>query len=388
MADTLALIELTNRDDVAADLGAGCLELFLDEFEQRVQQLVRPEDEYIRIEPHKICVILRNVWDPQMLELAGAKLGRLFEAPIELLGEDVQPDVRAAFVPTGVQKLGNKERIQIAEAALREVRKTERIYIIRDALETRHTDLESKREREVEQALAQGEFVLYYQPQIHAGYRNLLGAEALMRWHSPTHGVRPPSEFIPYARKPELIRQITWFAIKSAVAAVSRWPEPLGVAVNVPPVLLRDSSLQAVVCDALAIFGCAPGRLTLEITEDAMIEDPEAAMLVMEEFRTLGIRVAIDDFGTGYSSLSYFRDLPVDELKVDRAFVSKMLEQPKDAGIVKVIIELAHNFSLKVVAEGVEDEATALALQGLGCDVLQGYHIGRPVPEAEFLEGV
>ena len=385
MADTLALVELINREDVAAELGSGCLELFLDEFEQRLKQMMRSRDEFIRIEPHKICLLLRDVRDPQMLELAGAKLERLFETPIELLGEAIRPDVRAAFVPPGPKSLDTKARIQIAEAALRDLRRTDKHFIIRDAHEVRHTNQEFRREREIEQALDRGEFVLYYQAQIHAGYRNLVGAEALMRWHS-RDGVRAPAEFIPYAKKPELQRQITWFAIKSAIAAVSNWPDGLNVAVNVPPALLRDAGLQAVVSDALAIFGCAASRLTLEITEDAMIDDPEEAMIILDAFRTMGVRIAIDDFGTGYSSLSYFRDLPVDELKVDRAFVSKMLEQPKDAEIVKAIIDLAHNFSLKVVAEGVEDEATALTLQQLGCDILQGYHIGRPVPEADFLD--
>ena len=130
--------------------------------------------------------------------------------------------------------------------------------------------------------------------------------------------------------------------------------------------------------------GLDPGRLTLEITEDAMVEDPAGTRTVLNQLREMNVRIAIDDFGTGYSSLAAFRDLPVDILKIDRSFVASMLEHPRDHDIVRAIIDLAHTFKMKVVAEGVEDEETASALQQLGADTLQGYWFGRPMPAAEF----
>ena len=384
MGSTLLLVELSNADEVYDDLGHGSMELFAAEFESRLRQLARPRDEVVQILPNKYCLVLQDVWDPEQVELAAAKLTRLFEEPVSLLDEEIQPQVHAAFVPPGNRRLDRKAQVRIAESALREAQKANVAYVVRDAVETRSRSDNAKREREVARAMDEGEFVMYFQPQVHAGYRNLLGAEALMRWHSPKKGVLPPAEFLPYTNRPEVLRTFTWFALKSAIGAACGWPGELGVAVNVPPSLLRDKDLVSVVGDALEIYCLTPGRLTLEITEDAMIEDPDAAMINMDSFRTRGVRIAIDDFGTGYSSLSYFRDLPVDELKVDRSFVMKMQQEPKDRDIVKAIIDLAHNFSLKVVAEGVENEQTADALQALGCDVLQGYFIGEPVPSEEF----
>ena len=193
-----------------------------------------------------------------------------------------------------------------------------------------------------------------------------------------------PGEFIPVVERSELIEPLSWFALKSAIAQCRDWPEPLSVAVNIAPSLLNNDEIVRVTSDALAIFALAPHRLTLEVTETGFMEQPEVAFGVLGELRELGVRIAIDDFGTGYSSLSYFRDLPADELKIDRSFVANMARSRGDADIVKAIIDLAHNFSLKVVAEGVEDEQTARALCDLGCDCLQGYWFAKPMPAREY----
>jgi EAL domain-containing protein (putative c-di-GMP-specific phosphodiesterase class I) len=382
--ETLALVEIENADEVSAELGQTSLELFLEEFEHRVGRLLRAQDEVIKVQPHKLCVVLRGVWDPQQIELAGAKLTRLFESPIEVLDEEIIAAVHAAFVPPGNDPLDTKARLRIAEAGLKEARKANKPFVVREAVNGSGATVGFKRVREVELAFERGEFVMYFQPKIHAGFRSVVGAEALMRWHVPEHGVRSPAEFLPYLEGAPIMRSLTWFSIKSAVAQCASWPEHVGVAINVPPYLLHDTDLIPAVQDALAIFGIGPERLTLEITEEAMIEDPEQALLALGSLRDTGVKIAIDDFGTGYSSLAYFRDLPVDELKVDRSFVSRMLEHPKDHDIVKAIVDLAHNFSLKVVAEGVEDEETADALEALGCDTLQGYWFGKPVPGEQF----
>jgi len=196
--------------------------------------------------------------------------------------------------------------------------------------------------------------------------------------------VRPPSDFLPFVESLDLMRSLTWFALKSCVSQCAAWPENISVAVNISPRLLLDAELVPNVQDALAIFGLAAERLTLEITEEAVIEDPDQALVVLNELRATGVKVSMDDFGIGYSSLANFRDLAVDELKIDRSFVSHMLERPKDRKIVKAIIDLAHNFSMQVVAEGVEDDGTADVLQELGADLLQGFWFSKPVTEAEF----
>jgi len=226
---------------------------------------------------------------------------------------------------------------------------------------------------------------LYFQRKVHAAYRNVVGAEALMRWHHPEQGVLPPSAFLSSIKKGGLLEQLTWFAIKAAIAQCRRWPEEVHVAVNIPPAVLLSAQLESVLRDAFAIFSLPPQRVTLEVTEDAVIADPARALQTLDALRRLGVRLSIDDFGTGYSSFAYLRELPVDELKIDRAFVQELGSDRKNRGIVKAVVELAHGLGLKVVAEGVEDAETAEILQRMGCDLLQGYWFGKPVPHEQFL---
>ncbi|MBT4522778.1 MAG: EAL domain-containing protein [Halieaceae bacterium] len=225
---------------------------------------------------------------------------------------------------------------------------------------------------------------LYYQPKLHAGYRTVVGAEALMRWHTPDRKVLVPGQFMAVAEHNEVIRPVTWWAIKSAVSRLARWPEELSIAVNITPSLLLGDEIISVVRDALDIHMVKPKRLTLEVLESIMVENQEAMLSQLERLRKIGVKISIDDFGTGFSSLSYFRDLPADEIKIDKSFVIPMLSSKKDHAIVKSVIDLAHNFSLQVVAEGVEDMEIAARLTDLNCDVLQGYVFDRPLPAADF----
>ena len=383
--ETLALVEIENADEVFAAFGEASGEQFLRAFEDRVRQLARPCDKIIKMLPHKLCLLLRGIHDPLQIQLAGAKLTRLFEPPISILDEEVKVTVHAAFVPPAEDCPDTTTRLRLAESSLSEARKNGEPFVIRDAaVGATPTAVAMKRAREVEVAFERGDFVMYFQSQVDAGSRNVAAAEGLMRWDDPENGVRPPSDFLPYVESLDLMRSLTWFALKSSVSQCAAWPEHISVAVNISPRVLLDTELVPHVQDALAIFGLAAERLTLEITEDAVIEEPDQALVMLNELRATGVKVSMDDFGIGYSSLAYFRDLPVDELKVDRSFVSNMLERPKDRKIVKAIIDLAHNFSMRVVAEGVEDNETADALQELGADLLQGYWFSKPVTEAEF----
>jgi EAL domain-containing protein (putative c-di-GMP-specific phosphodiesterase class I) len=177
---------------------------------------------------------------------------------------------------------------------------------------------------------------------------------------------------------------MTWWALKSAVARLARWPQDLSIAVNIPPPLLLDDQILSVIEDALTIHDVQPQRLVLEVTERIMVGNPQVMMRQLAALRAIGVQVSLDDFGTGYSSLSYFRDLPVDEIKIDSSFVRNMLDCEKHHAIVKAVIDLAHNFSLRVVAEGVETETIADRLKELGCDMIQGYFFDRPMPAEAF----
>ena len=172
---------------------------------------------------------------------------------------------------------------------------------------------------------------------------------------------------------------------------MSEWPKtwtPLKVAVNVSAVVLKDVAFVSSVKSALSIWGVSSEQLILEITESALMEDTTSSIITLEELKSLGVGISIDDFGTGYSSMAYFKNIPANEIKIDQSFVFYMLKNEMDQHVVNTIIELAHGFSLKVVAEGVEDVDTYNALKELGCDIAQGFYLAKPMPQTEFIKWV
>ena len=197
-----------------------------------------------------------------------------------------------------------------------------------------------------------------------------------------------PDVFVPLADKLGVIEPLTAFVLNTALRQSAEWPDHWGrlaVAVNVTPRVIEGGELCGLVASALGLWDAAPQRLFVEVTEGAIMRNPQASFAVLRELREQGVQISIDDFGTGYSSLAYFKNIPADELKIDKSFVMKMLEDDGDRKIVRAVIELAKSFGLKVTAEGVEDAATAAALAALRCDTLQGYHYSEALPHAKFV---
>jgi len=235
---------------------------------------------------------------------------------------------------------------------------------------------------ELARALDQHEIVVYYQPKISLAEGRVTGVEALVRWVHPEKGFIPPDEFIPYAERTGLMRRLTAYVLEAALRHRSGWASlgvELQVAINVS-VSLLDRDFPAEVARLLELWSTSGEQVTLEITESTVMADPILAARVLGELERLGVRLSIDDFGTGYSSLAYLKNLPVNEIKIDRAFVDSMIEEPSDAMIVRSTVDLGHNLGLDVVAEGIEDEATWVALRDLGCDFAQGFFMSKPVP--------
>jgi diguanylate cyclase (GGDEF)-like protein len=237
---------------------------------------------------------------------------------------------------------------------------------------------------ELREALNNDELVLHYQPKVAAGSGQLLGVEALVRWQHPTQGLLSPAEFIPVAEATTLIQRLTAVVIEKALTMSRKWLDDgirLPVAVNVSARSLLDESFAQGVSAALLRAGVPGDHLCLELTESTIMADPDRALSIMHDLRAAGVRLSVDDFGTGYSSMAYLKILPVDELKVDRSFVSQMNTSVDDTMLVQSAIDLGHNLGMSVVAEGVEDHQTLLALKDLGADVIQGYYLGRPMAE-------
>ncbi len=237
-------------------------------------------------------------------------------------------------------------------------------------------------------ALANGELILHYQPQFDVGRREVIGAEALVRWQHPVHGLLSPGEFVPVAEHTELIGALTEYILGRALGHAATWRQAglsMRVAVNVSAANLIDRHFPAAVAALLAEHEVEPHLLEIEITENTVVTDSEIARGTVEQLCELGVRIAIDDFGTGYASLSTLRDFPVHAIKIDRSFVREMSTERGDAEIVRAVIALAQSLGIESTAEGVEDAAAYARLRQLGCASAQGYLMSRPIPETEIV---
>ena len=240
---------------------------------------------------------------------------------------------------------------------------------------------------DLRRALERDELLLYCQPKADVDSRRVHGAEALVRWHHPTRGLLAPGEFIPLAESTGMVTPLTYWMLDAVLRHSYGWRksgQPHSLSINLSPHDFRDPRLVDRIGGALNTWGAEPGSIEFELTESALMEDPDGALRTLAELKRLDVTLAIDDYGTGFSSLSYLRRLPVDAIKIDQSFVREMTSSKDAATIVRSTIELAHDLALKVIAEGVEDEPTFDALSRLGCDMAQGYCIGRPMPAGEF----
>lgn len=234
-------------------------------------------------------------------------------------------------------------------------------------------------ELDLRRAFALKQFELVYQPQIDLDSRRIDGFEALLRWRNSKGETISPAAFIPIAEETGLIVAIGEWALRTACETVARWDTTASVAVNLSPIQFRSSRLVQTVVSALANSGLAPGRLELEITEGALIDDTEAVVRTLQSLRGLGVKVSMDDFGTGYSSLSYLQKFPFDKIKIDQSFVREMQHNEEAAAIVHAIAKLGASLGMKTTAEGVETEDQLAAIRAEGCNQVQGYLTGRPM---------
>ena len=244
---------------------------------------------------------------------------------------------------------------------------------------------------DLRRAVRQNELQLYYQPKIAVADGRVCGAEALMRWEHPSLGRLSPVEFIPIAEQSGNISMLTRWALDAAVRDCRSWLAAgldMAVSVNLAAADLADRDLPWFVTDVLRRHGLAPRYLIAEVTEEGLVRDLEHATAVLQRLREIGVRISIDDFGTGYSSLGQIRNLPVDELKIDRSFVRNLPADRTDAAIVAAAIDLAHDLGMEFVAEGVEDSGALDWLREHGCERAQGFHISPPLPAAEFVAWV
>jgi diguanylate cyclase (GGDEF)-like protein/PAS domain S-box-containing protein len=242
----------------------------------------------------------------------------------------------------------------------------------------------------IKDALAAKQFLLYYQPQVELSTGRVIGAEALIRWNHPKQGLIPPHQFINIAEETGLIVEIGEWVLQEACRQAVAWQqqglEPIVIAVNVSAVQFRRGNIENVIEHALLQSGLAPRFLEIEITESCMLHDIEQMQTLLLRLKNKGLSLSIDDFGTGYSSLAYLKKLNIDKLKIDQSFVRDITTDPNDEAIIKAIVQMAHTLKLKVIAEGVEDQATLNHLNECQCDEIQGYYFAKPLPAQAFAD--
>ncbi|MFC5379360.1 putative bifunctional diguanylate cyclase/phosphodiesterase [Aquipuribacter nitratireducens] len=376
------LIDLDRFKEVNDTLGHGYGDVLLKQVADRLRATVRDVDTVARLGGDEFAVLLSDVDGREgALTLARRCLDAL-QGPFVVDG--VRLAVEASLGIALAPHHGRDEQalLRAADVAMYAAKETRGGAVLYDQDLDVNTPTRLALLADLRRALQEGELYLTYQPKVDVAADEVRGVEALVRWAHPTRGLVTPAEFVPVAEGTGLIVPLTVRTLELAIAQARRWLDeqrPLQIAVNLSPRCLLESGFAGTVAEILSRHGVPSGLIRLEITESTIMSDPARALDVLLALRELGVSLSIDDFGTGYSSMAYLKRLPVDELKIDRSFVLEMLQNSGDQVLVRSSIDLGHNLGLAVVAEGVEDEATLSALTGLGCDVVQGFHLARPM---------
>ncbi|OJX78330.1 EAL domain-containing protein [Magnetospirillum sp. 64-120] len=369
-------------------LGHAAGDHLLTEVARRLRQCIRETDTAVRLDGDKFALVMTIASVDDSVIVAEKVLAAVKE-PFAIDGQEVVVtfSIGIALYPQDAADAG--ALIKQAENALHHAKVSGRNnyqFFSKDMNNKAKSrlDLESRMRR----ALANEEFVVFYQPKVSAENNRIVGAESLIRWIDPDKGMVNPGEFIPVAEETGLIEQIGTWVLRRSCQQLREWQDQnlstVKVSVNVSARQFKSRALLDIVTGVLAETGLDPKWLELEITESMLMNDVEAAVRKMTALRDLGLGLSIDDFGTGYSSLSYLGRFPITTLKIDRAFIADVDRNPKTAEIARAIIGLSRGLNLEVVAEGCEIEAHIQFLKDNGCDTVQGFYYSRPVPADQF----
>lgn len=383
----LLIVHVSNLNRIHTSAGYGSGQRLADRCGAELETVLRDCDWLMRLADDRYAVMLDRVRNSGHIMLAANRIAQIAADLPAATGSSAVPELRigAAIFP----EHGNTAELLLrsAELAVETAARENASFALYKPEVSRQLTDDWDMESELANGIGNDEFELHYQPLIDARTLEPCGAEALLRWHNRRFGQVPPDRFIPLAEATGHIEALTSFAVHWAARDARDWGcelPNLPVSVNLSPAVIERGDIVTRFEQAAAIWGIGMDRFTAEVTENGIISTAGAALRVLKELREAGVRVAIDDFGTGNSSLAYFKDIPADVLKIDKSFVFAMLDDGPNDQLIRTIIDLAHGFGLKVVAEGVEDERRVERLQEFGCDVLQGYHYSKPLPRREF----
>lgn len=384
----LLAVGMEQLDKVGAAYGAGAIDSVLKQVAHRLQAHA-PARAIVALVRRRLFALFVPEEDPgNFSRFAAQRLVKALAIPYSMGDEQLGCVIHlgASFFPDDGKTLG--ALLTAAERAAQSARNLNQPFRFYNAKIDETTAAQLRLEGELRKAISRGELANYYQPKVDLVTGRIVGAEALMRWLHPERGLVAPAEFIPVLESSGLILEAGRHALARAIADFCTWRDARldapRIAVNVTASQLGNGNFMTDIQNELASAKCDPVVLSIELTESSLMTAQHQAMGVLQELKAFGIPIAIDDFGTGYSSLAYLVTLPIDGLKIDRAFIMKMTAEPAYMGLVSTIISLAHNLNLKVVAEGVENDEQANLLRLLRCDQAQGYRYGKPVPAADF----
>ena len=381
------VMDLNRFKEINDTLGHHCGDLLLQEVSERLQGTLRESDSIARLGGDEFALLLPTVADEDAATQVAARVGEALKQPFTLEGLtiDVGGSIGIALSPHHGDDVNVLlQRADVAMYAAKEARSGYKVY---STAYDQYTPDRLALGAELRRAIDEGELVLHYQPKAHLRSGEVRSVEALVRWHHPVHGLIPPNEFIELAEHTGLMKPLTMWVLEAALRQRRAWHDAgleLSVAVNLSARDLLDTDLPQEVARLLHTCGVGADGLELEITEGVIMADPMRARAVLARLSAMGVRLAIDDFGSGYSSLGYLKQLPVDELKIDKSFVINMATDQNDAVIVRSTIDLGRNLGLALVAEGIETEEIWAELAALGCDVGQGFYVSRPIPAEEL----
>ncbi|OIQ68892.1 cyclic di-GMP phosphodiesterase Gmr [mine drainage metagenome] len=383
-------IDIDEFKSVNDSLGHMIGDELLKSVAMRLGQCIDGSDFVARLGGDEFAIVQIAVKDPAEVVDLVTRAYDAIRAPYECLGHHLTSDasIGIALAPQNGADLDQilKNADLAMYAAKSAGRRTWRFF---DPTMDAHVRARRMLETDLRKALADGALEVFYQPCVSLQSNKITGCEALVRWRHPERGMISPAEFIPIAEETGLINELGEWVLAAACAEATTWPDDVKLAVNVSPVQLKCQTLALKVAGALAASGLPASRLELEITEAVLIRDDEAALAILHQLRAIGVRIALDDFGTGYSSLSYLQRFPFDKIKIDRCFVSDIVEVDGSSAIVQAVVNIAAARNMTTTAEGVETLEQKELLRALGCTAMQGYlfSAAKPGPEVRRLFG-
>ncbi|MFK5912995.1 MAG: EAL domain-containing protein [Woeseiaceae bacterium] len=400
---TLLLIDLDRFKSVNDTLGHHIGDILLQEVGLRLHNILRDDDIFSKLDQKLILelnddmvarlggdefsAILTSIHTREDSITVAKKLLKAMEQPFSVDNHQLTIGLSIGIAMYPEHGTDMHTLVSHADIAMYNAKNNGNGFSIYDATQNIHTLHNLKLEQDLFASIKNNELVLHYQPKILVSNKSVVGVEALIRWQHPIHGLISPDDFIPIAEQTGFIQELTLWVLNQTLEDCSNHKfanTPSSISINLSALNLRDEKITLKISEALKKWSIPPEILTLELTESTIMSDPEFATAILTKLDAMGVSLSIDDFGTGYSSLAYVKNLPIDELKIDKSFIQDITKDSNNEAIVRAVLVLAHHMNLSVVAEGVENIETFEMLRELGCDIVQGYYFARPMPLEEY----